>query len=92
MKIYTLELDNGEIALTKNKTFDYQFDGPAWYRHNGDVFEFNIKINRHEDHAGLYFSFGIFKLFMIHISLHDNRHWNYDENRWMYHGEIIKED
>jgi hypothetical protein len=68
----------GFISLTKNKTFEYQFDRC----HSDTYFRFDINFKRKTDHAGLSFEFSIFKLFTISLSICDNRHWNYEKNRY----------
>jgi hypothetical protein len=66
----------GFISLTKNKTFEYQFDRCHQYTY----FRFDINFKRKTDHAGLSFEFSVFKLFTILLSIYDNRHWNYEKN------------
>lgn len=50
-------------------------------------FEFNIRFLEKCDHAGLYFTFSLLKLFFFEINFYDSRHWNYDENRWCHYLE-----
>jgi len=79
----------GYIPLSKYKTFEYQFEGSKFMR--DDIFEFRLRWNRKTDHAGIEFTFGIHKLFWIHIDVHDNRHWDYDNDCWMKYGTDIKQ-
>lgn len=71
----------GAIALTKNKTLSYELN----FGREADInsfFKLYFNITRNTDHAGTEFEFAIFNLFWISISFNDNRHWNYEEQRW----------
>lgn len=70
----------GFIPLSKHKTFEWQFEGPAFMKH--DIFEYKVSWTRKCHHAGFDFTFGITKLFWMNLNIHDNRHWNYDRNVW----------
>lgn len=45
-------------------------------------FEFTIK----QDHAGCNLELGLFG-YEIHFTFYDNRHWNAEEDRWMFYTE-----
>lgn len=67
--------------LTKNKFWELQhtfYDGML-----ADVdFQFGTK----GDHAGLYVVLGLLG-YGVHLSVYDNRHWNYETNTWEVYNE-----
>jgi hypothetical protein len=72
------DLFQREWAVTKNKTFDLRFD-----YHLQHLFAFRLDTNwRGEDHAGPELDLVVLGLGMF-IQLRDNRHWNYDHDRWL---------
>lgn len=68
-----------DFKISKNKCFSYQIEVP---NPMDDFFEFKLAWTDKEDHAGLYFTFGIKYLFWMNFSIHDWRHWDYDNNEW----------
>jgi hypothetical protein len=50
-------------------------------------FDLRISYQTKCDHAGLYFRFSLFKLFFLSFNIYDNRHWNFEKNRWYDHSE-----
>jgi hypothetical protein len=70
----------GNIRLSKNKSFEYQFEGSSFA--DNDLFVCNLTWSIKSDHAGPSFTFSIYKLFWININIHDHRHWNYKNNDW----------
>jgi len=62
--------------ITKNKAWELEH---TFY--DGMLIDMDFKITRRCDHAGLSLVFGLFG-YAIHFSIHDTRHWNYEENRW----------
>lgn len=68
--------------LTKNKTLEVEFDSTNTY----SWFDFSFVLTKKSDHAGLYITLSLFKL-ELRIQIYDNRHWNYEENRWYLNGE-----
>lgn len=71
----------GDIPISKYKSFEYQFEGPHWM--DRDIFEFKLSWTRKCDHAGISFTFGIFKLFWMNLNIHDHRHWDFDNECFM---------
>lgn len=69
----------GFVNLSKNKTFEYQFEGPGF---SNSWFELETKWTKKCDHAGLWFSFSLFNLFWMNFNISDNRHWDYDNDCW----------
>lgn len=53
-------------------------------------FRFDLTF-RGRDHAGLDFNVQVLGL-DFHFQIYDNRHWNYDENRWYRYGEEDDEE
>jgi hypothetical protein len=76
-------------GLTKNKTFEIQSD---IFDDKDTWFEFQIKWTRKGDHAGFNLTIEILKWYFC-INIHDNRHWNYKEDRWMTKEDyLLKEE
>ena len=44
--------------------------------------EFSLNWSHKQDHAGIRFTFSIYKLFFIEIAIYDHRHWDYMTNDW----------
>ena len=77
----------GSVKLSENKSFEYQFDN----RFSDQPFEFSLSWTSKQDHAGIRFTFSIYKLFWIELSLYDSRHWNTDQNRWQSYEDYMKD-
>lgn len=65
-------------SLSKNKTLEVQFE--LWDE-DSNWFEFHFEWSKKCDHAGLDIRIALWK-FAFYFSICDNRHWNYDKNRW----------
>lgn len=74
------------FKISKNKTLEFQVEGKNYAN---DIFNISLRWSRKEDHAGLRFEFTVYKLFFISLSICDNRHFNYDEDRWCEYNEKI---
>lgn len=63
--------------LSNNKSLEVQLSkaGKSLF---GCCFRWDVKT----DHAGLFFEISLFRHFFI-INFYDNRHWNYDEDRYV---------
>jgi hypothetical protein len=73
-------------TITKNKSWEFEIGRfPEW-----NWFDFKLKLTRKEDHAGLYKYVEILGFF-ISFQIYDNRHWNYEKDRWYLPGEEIEE-
>jgi hypothetical protein len=68
--------------LTKNKTLEVEIDSTNTY----SWFDFSFVLTKKSDHAGLYITLSLFK-WELRFQINDNRHWDYDENRWYLEGE-----
>lgn len=75
------------FPLFGHKHFEYEllfgghrFSISEWFRL---VIEWTSKT----DHAGPNLELSFFKLFFLHFAIYDNRHWNYDSDRWFEDGE-----
>ena len=70
--------------LTRHKNFEVQIG--RWDKMiNVLELELDARLRGH-DHAGIRFSFGVGP-FYIYLNMYDDRHWNYNENRWFKPGE-----
>jgi len=49
------------------------------------MWEFYLKRRTHKDHAGIFFSFSMLKLFFLEINVADCRHWNLEKNDFEQH-------
>lgn len=74
----------GAIQIAKNKSFEYQIEFDKFH---DEPFEFSLRWTSKRDHAGIDFTFSIYKLFWINLNIHDHRHWNHDEDRWESPGD-----
>lgn len=70
----------GVIQISKNKSFEWQFEGPSFMKE--DLFELRLQWTRNCNHAGICFYFGIQKLFWMGLTFYDHRHWDYENNTW----------
>lgn len=62
--------------ITKNKSWGLQhtfFDGT--------ILDIEFRFTNKQDHAGLEIVLGILG-YGIHFNIYDNRHWDYENNRW----------
>jgi len=84
----------GNITLSTNKSFEYQFEflKDAINFTKDTPFEFRLRFNRKTDHAGVCFTFGIFYIFWVNLKFYDHRHWNYDEDRWALPGDNLEDE
>ena len=69
--------------ITKYKNIEAQISSFKM----GMIITGGLRISFKEDHAGIYFCFGIFGIEVM-IDFYDSRHWNDKENRW----EIYPDD
>ncbi len=71
--------------LTTNKTLEVEFQDNPW-----SWFNFNISLSTEVDHAGFKIVITILKK-EFYLNIHDNRHWNYDKDRYMTKEDYEKE-
>lgn len=64
------------IALTQNKTFEFQV---AYWEDFYHIFNLSLDLRRKTDHAGIEFDFTILKA-SLKMSIVDNRHWDREKN------------
>lgn len=91
--------------MGKHKDFFYKEGSFSWWKNKhweiqiskfGDradtIFsiDLDLKLNG-RDHAGPKFYIEVFG-YMLDIHVYDDRHWNYDENRWYFPNEEEDED
>jgi len=67
------------IGLSKNKSLELQFD---WKTSNSYAFEMYFNISSRRDHAGTEFRFALRKLFYFGIIFSDNRHYDYENEKY----------
>jgi hypothetical protein len=81
MKNHILYLTWGDITLSKNKSFEYQFEFGKNTSSNSP-FELSFVVTEKRDHAGPCFTFGIKNLFWVCLKIYDHRHWDDENNCW----------
>ncbi len=64
----------------KNKFIELEF-----YK-DSSIATFNLNWTIRQSHAGLDIELGLFG-YCLHFNFYDNRHWNYEEGRWMFYIE-----
>lgn len=69
----------GNVILSKFKVLEWQIEGSKF---STNPFEFYLNWKTKTDHAGISFTFSIYKLFWININLNDRRHWDFEKNCW----------
>jgi len=79
----------GAIQIAKNKSFEYQIEFDKFH---DQPFELSLSWTTKRDHAGIDFTFSIYKLFWLNLNIHDHRHWNHDEDRWEEPGDCRYEE
>src|SRR5271165_1615193 len=57
------------------KWFEFQFQ---WKGNLASMWELYLKRRYKKDHAGIFFSFSMLKLFFLEINIADCRHWDFD--------------
>lgn len=86
MKFFKSSFMNKHFCLStkvgKNKAFEFE----GGVHEEWSWFEFIFKLTRHCDHAGLFFNIEILGAWLS-FNFCDSRHWNYDQNRYYFHGE-----
>ena len=84
MKIgkHNITLAWGDIIISKNKSFEYQFE---FGNKSNDIYNpinIYLRLQRKMDHAGIEFLFEIYKLFSINFRIYDHRHWDDEKDCW----------
>lgn len=79
----------GNIQISQHKSFEYQIEFDNF---NGHPFEIHFSWTRFRDHAGIDFTFAIYKLFWLNLNIHDHRHWDDDKNDWEGPGDCDYEN
>jgi len=69
---------NGKIS--KHKYWEIQAEMPSDL---ADLFGFNIELSSKRDHAGFRFEVELFRFIYFHLWIYDNRHWDYENDRWV---------
>lgn len=66
------------FPVFKNKYFEFQLDR---FKDGWSYFDFTVKWTKNIHHAGFKFHLELFSYFLA-IDIYDNRHWNYEEEKW----------
>lgn len=51
-----------------------------------ELFRIEFEVTTQQDHAGCNIEFGLLG-YGVSFTMYDNRHWNHEENRWMFYTE-----
>jgi hypothetical protein len=79
-----------KIPGTKNKYYNLQIGYYNEGRNGFTFFDFKTELNSRQDHCGFWFELCLFNVYII-FYIYDNRHWNYEEKRWMTDEDYEKE-
>jgi hypothetical protein len=79
----------GDIKLTKHKSFEYQLE---FKRFVDQPFELSLSCTKKQDHAGMEFTFSIYKLFWLNLKVYDKRHWDHDQQMWVSLDDTKREE
>lgn len=71
---------NRAKPITKNKTWEIEI------LKTDHLVRFEFRYTIRQDHAGLDFGFGLLG-WEFHTSIHDSRHWNYENKCWEVYGQ-----
>lgn len=88
MKTKIKKSNFGSFHIFGNKYFEWQLD---LLTNLCNWISFKCYLTEKCDHAGFTFELSLFKLFFVSFIIYDNRHWNYEKNRWYLHNEEINE-
>ena len=76
-----------ERAITEHKSYCFEVT-----RYGRDLLEVIVDLSwRGQDHAGPDFTFALLT-YSIHFQIYDNRHWNYETNKWYTKAELELEN
>ena len=53
---------------------------------NDNLFRIEFELNVKQDHAGVNLELGLFG-YEIHFTVYDNRHWDYENDKWVVYNE-----
>lgn len=70
---------DGNFRLSKHKFFEWQVE---FKRFHDQPFDFSLRWSTKRDHAGIDFTFSIYKLFWLNLNIYDHRHWDHDKDNW----------
>lgn len=66
------------FKLFNNKYLEVELN---WEKEYWSYYEFIFSWTRKQDHAGIKFIAGVYKLH-FNFDIYDRRHWNYGTNKW----------
>ena len=70
------------FPLTKHKSFEGQLEFFSDLSHD-NILELSLNWTLHQDHAGPLFTFVLYRTIFLTIHIYDNRHWDFEENKWV---------
>ena len=73
-RFHIVKFWSGQTPL-RNKFWEFQINETA------DIVAFDIRYTAKQDHAGLFFAFGLVGYEII-FNFYDNRHWNRQKKDW----------
>jgi hypothetical protein len=68
--------------LSEHKTAEFQIS-----KGGKTLIGFSVRWDHRCDHAGVSLNIELFRRF-LHVNIHDNRHWNYEKNRYVNYDDI----
>lgn len=77
---------NRDFKISENKTLEIEVT-----KESKSDLSFYISYTTRTDHAGLKFGIRIYK-YDLFFAIADNRHWNYEQDRWMTKENNIEEE
>jgi len=88
-KMEGVNLFFGSFLKIPHKHWEFQFQTNRW-NDSHDYFDFSIRWSRKGDHAGFKFDLTLLGIF-IEFNIYDDRHWDYDRDRYMTEKEHKEE-
>ena len=85
-KCHTKVFFAGDYQVSENKTFDISL-----MYHRATIIDLEVSYRTRSDHAGLNVTLAFLGL-NFQAVFHDNRHWNYDADRWNLESEYVESE
>lgn len=74
------------FPLTKNKSFELQLELFNDLSCN-NIIELSFNWSIKQDHAGLSYTFMLYRIIFFKLQIYDNRHWDWENNKWEEYNE-----
>lgn len=68
-----------------HKYFEFQWQ---WRGHLAYGWELYLERRQKQDHAGIFFSCSMPRIFFLQCNIHDGRHWDYEKNDWVSKNKV----